>query len=615
MILIFVFIIVFSALTIIFVKFWSSIMKKKTKINQEHFNDGARPAQQNQSVQPVRQTDEAKEKTRLNNAIQSCDYLRPTSPDIMSGSSQDQMRRVLDGHRINIYKPEADDTFALERMNKLKDYCYMYNDKENDMKDYMLYADSNNGCTMNNPIFKDTPFISNVFSTLHKDSTHAIPLEKCVMEIDRTQATPENLNAYWEKWGTSKCSSITNPLRDQLADYVDKNNKLSNEIAEYVGLISQYEPQYNAASSNYTQCERETTEDTASLGIVTGKYNDAYDKYQDNIISEKEHQEKKQNKNDDIEVLEKEKERYSGLYQEYRGKNDTCQDKLQKCRERKDNLQDKEKEKEKYLRNVKYENNVLEETENDVSAQLLNVIRNNAVCQSDLNTTNKDYEDLQENYRYERTVLDICIQEEDEYIRLYDKFEKDANEMMVKEEGCIEDRLELRAKNNKCADQKNRCNYLQKSHENAHLRLKEIKDKYDVCDEKRQENLSTKQNLEDINVDLYNDLEQAMVKAYENEKSIYKNEHDQTMKVSSQIIDNYRKKMIEFNNKKIDGYGCKENADSIKKIHSMEADNAELRYKIEAFKKQACHYCKPTVQQCANKFPQEDVLCYEVMQQ
>lgn len=612
-VMILVYVLLFTTFTVLITLVYLLVKKKGQGQDYEHFEEA-----QGQTDTIASQNEKARNITRSHNAIQSCEYLRPqrtagsssTSPNIMSGTSQDMMRRVLDGHRINIYKPEDDDPVAKDNMDSTKSYCYMYNDKKNNMKDYMLHK---NGCTLENPIFKETPFITKVFPTLHKDSTHSTPMQKCVIEIDATKTTPDNLDSYWGKWGNTMCSSITDPLRERIREMDDQNTYLTDDINDLQRSTDTFTAKFDEAKTHFDTCKVDKDRETSDLSSITQNYQDEYDKYQQSEIDLNTHTNDRNNASTTKAELDDSIDKYTKLYERYNTLNDTCQAKAVSCDALKKEREKTKKEREEYFENVKSTSENLSGEEKLLDDRLSTVITENAVCQSDLNKTTLEYNEIKDKHDHEQTVLAACKLEEQRYSDLLDKYKEKANDMTANKDMCIASRTELRDLNKKCVDQRDKCRYLQKSHENAYVRLNAIKEKYDACHEKRLENRQVKQTLENQNVDLYNTLEHLLSRTYELEKSIYKNEHDQNMEFSKKVMDEYVEDLNTYQTKKIANLGCNDKSERIKDIRGVEAANAQLRYRIDTLKTQTCHFCDPTVKQCADKFPQEEVLCHEVM--
>jgi len=213
-----------------------------------------------ESDERVEQTLKAKSRLRRRKAIESCDILRAKDPLEMDGKAQDMMRSVLDGHRLNAYKPQKGDPVVIENEYDpiTKDYCYMYNDRENKMQDYMLDP-VNGGCSMNNVLFKDMPFINKVYSTPVRDYTHAVPVEKCILEIDGTKVNTDNLNTFWNKFAESSCEGISAPLRTNIKDVEGEKRKIESDLQVLLHEIEKYANDLTEAKNNLSTCNDNDT--------------------------------------------------------------------------------------------------------------------------------------------------------------------------------------------------------------------------------------------------------------------------------------------------------------------------------------------------------------------
>jgi uncharacterized coiled-coil DUF342 family protein len=96
---------------------------------------------------------------------------------------------------------------------------------------------SNNACYVASPdeIPSNLPFVK-----IYKDETrhysHKAPIEKTVIEYDKTVLTPENLSTFWDQWSnTGECVLETKRLREILAIKTNELKVLNAEITSMWG--------------------------------------------------------------------------------------------------------------------------------------------------------------------------------------------------------------------------------------------------------------------------------------------------------------------------------------------------------------------------------------------
>lgn len=281
----------------------------------------------------VEQTPRAKKRLRRRKAIESCDILRPADDLEMDGKAQDMMRSALDGHRINAYKPQKGDPVAEENGYNPNGmgYCYMYNDRENNMQDYMLDP-SNGGCSMDNVLFKNIPFINKVYSTPVKDDTHTVPVEKCVLEIDGTKVNTENLNAFWGNFGESSCEGISGPIRTNIKEVETEKRKIEEDLQALLVEIEKYGEDLEKNRNNLTVCQEKKQGKESELKDKTSEYHTTYEKYIQTRDAYADNVKKHEEKTTRQEELTTSVADYEKLVDQYQELRDTCRNNLRQCR-------------------------------------------------------------------------------------------------------------------------------------------------------------------------------------------------------------------------------------------------------------------------------------------
>lgn len=145
-----------------------------------------------------------------------------------------------------------------EKNTKDTTYCYLYNDKERSIKDFIL---SDNECSIKSKYFDNNNMIKNVFVDSNADKIHTFPMNKCVIEIDNKNVTPENLSKFFNNVRDNYCTSLATDIISDIRYTQDEYTKLSRRYADidadfrnnksiYTGLMKEYD--YCITSNNLT---------------------------------------------------------------------------------------------------------------------------------------------------------------------------------------------------------------------------------------------------------------------------------------------------------------------------------------------------------------------------
>lgn len=542
---------------------------------------------------------------RDKNAIQSCEMLRTDDP-AMSGKSQDTMRLVLDSHRINEWKPGPDEAQDMKTAPD-KAYCYMYNDKKNNMKDIRLFDDT--GCSMENPIFKGTPFINRVYGSKKSDNTHTIPIEKCVIEIDPSLITTPHLDDYWKRWGDTMCDSVTDPLRVAVQDSDKAIEALENKITEIKELIELYNVRLDQTILDIKSCEITKEENEQVLKDLISQYNDIYDAFK---IVEAQRNEAIILKSD---KLEEEKEQLQGveeersLFVEFSEKNNTCQIELQKCNRAREDVE--EALRIQLVTQAENEDVRAERIDelNTIEGEYNDLIRPVAECDSELEDGRRRLDETIENIDRTRGLYNTCEVEKAYNKARMEIFEPKFERMKERAEECLKKKEQLFRDNEICAEQKKTCNFLKDEHANTLKRFREIRDKLLIVQERGREYNTIRKGLEEQNVFHYNELEQKSAQLDEFENTLYKEEIRSSISNSEAIIDKYRSDLDKLTDVHIQSSGCVAKADYVRDLNKRKNHNAELKYRVDVLRSQSCYYCDPTITHCAEKFKNDKTLC------
>lgn len=253
-----------------------------TRTPKEHFSQGT------DSVVTLREQAEQVQRDAF--GVEACSLLNSESPQV--GNEQyGVMNAILKGFRFNKWKPSEDDP-QRDQVKADKAYCYIYNDVDNNIADYMLSKEG--ACDISNPLFAGNPMVSRVFTNSYTDKTHALPIQKCVVELEPNQVTPSNVNSMWSKWGSSHCTLMSESIRQELdkqrrllvkaeekynqlmtADkYIQKvNEELTDSLSACGRCNEQWSNTYAAKMSNYVAQEDVMKNETVLLDrMMTSNY-------------------------------------------------------------------------------------------------------------------------------------------------------------------------------------------------------------------------------------------------------------------------------------------------------------------------------------------------------
>lgn len=544
---------------------------------------------------------------REKNAIQSCEALRSDDPQ-MSKKSQDTMKLILDSHRINQWKPGVDEPLIENIRNKTGHaYCYMYNDNENKMKDLRLFGKP--GCSLQNPIFKDTPFISNVYKSNYPDNTHTIPIEKCIIEIDPSETSVANLDSYWSRWGDTECGHVTDPIRATLAEKLEALEAMEKQMDEIKRLLDEYNVQIDQTDLDIRECELSKESNQKILDDLISQYNLIYESFLEVDAQRKEALEVKNEKIKEERELNELIEDKQASYLEVQKKAETCGIKLRECDRRKTDIQEQlriqietrtENEKTRERRQLEKE---------EIEQEHYDLIGPESICQSALQSGRNELEDTNDNIQRVTGLLNTCTVEREKNKNLMDVFKPRYEDMNAQANACLERERQLRIDNDKCQEQKKTCKFLTDEHKNTVQRFRDIRDRLLECEEKRRELNVIRKGLEEQNVFHFNQLDSKYGELDQFERALYKEEIQSSISNSETVINKFRSDLDKLTSAHIEQSGCSAKADFVRELNKKKNNNAEKKYRIESLKSQSCYYCDPTISHCAEKFKNDKALC------
>lgn len=115
--------------------------------------------------------------------------------------SLETMDNYILGLRLREWKPMPKHPKFASGSN----YCYMYYDSNNNVMDSALY---NKKCDATNLLFNRAPFVTGIFTDDTRDTTHKLPYQKCIVEINPKLTTTSNLDVFWDSVGEQQCQSL-----------------------------------------------------------------------------------------------------------------------------------------------------------------------------------------------------------------------------------------------------------------------------------------------------------------------------------------------------------------------------------------------------------------------
>lgn len=173
------------------------------------------------------------------NGIKKCTVLNVKDSAIASN--------YIDNLRIRTWQPAQSNPLytQYDKDKNTHDYCYYFVDSNNfipsdNTKDPLaplqdpLATISN--CSRNSGLFKDTPFIDDVFLDSNYDVTNTLPYDKCVIKINKQKATPSNLTRFWEdnfKSNDAFCQGFVKTVNHEVNRYKTMIGDLVNKVTPY----------------------------------------------------------------------------------------------------------------------------------------------------------------------------------------------------------------------------------------------------------------------------------------------------------------------------------------------------------------------------------------------
>lgn len=209
--------------------------------------------------------------------IKQCDVLNV--PTKMNASSIATANTVLGSKRLKQWQPDPPN---LRSQDPRYDYCYINDDASTSMQDFIL---GGKACNKTNPLFTNTPFIADAFSSTSRDKPFTQASQKCVIKIDKqqvAQASANQLNAFWSGYDDTDCDKLAQyfvSLRDSLSNQyyacMARCALIDNSNIVLRNLIGVQDSNIAVLNYNQTICQQTRTLLTHSID-TTKTIRDAY---------------------------------------------------------------------------------------------------------------------------------------------------------------------------------------------------------------------------------------------------------------------------------------------------------------------------------------------------
>ena len=194
--------------------------------------------------------------------MEKCDSL--TLPNL-DANAMIMNSKYVGGLRINKYKPVD----AL-KLQSNKSYCMIYDDLAQNVQDYLL---GDQTCSMQHKNFKGTPFITNVYSDTSQSYALGVPINSCVIEIDKTKVNAANLSAFWNAFGVSHCADLYNEWNQEvnacMAAKAAYMKYVTEEISSFNAFGAKTQKQINELEHVIASNMQELTDITQKLAQCT----------------------------------------------------------------------------------------------------------------------------------------------------------------------------------------------------------------------------------------------------------------------------------------------------------------------------------------------------------
>jgi hypothetical protein len=163
---------------------------------------------------------------RTNYGLERCKFL-DVNPNEVSPKEYIMVQELVQTNRIKEWKPN--NIPYTSSNNTCNVFCYLYDDPNNGMQDMMMM---NCNCDIEKNIFKNNPMVKRVFKNTELDKSHTVPIQKCVIEFDKSERNVDNISKFFGAISDEYCTSLAgglfinlSDLQKQYVELYDKNTK------------------------------------------------------------------------------------------------------------------------------------------------------------------------------------------------------------------------------------------------------------------------------------------------------------------------------------------------------------------------------------------------------
>lgn len=291
----------------------------------------------------------------------------------LKGNAFLSARNFVDTNRLREWKPQNP---ALRDNDPRYSYCYIDNDDQNGIKDYVMERLT---CDTNSAPFS-SPMFESIFEDRSVDRTRTVPVNKCVMKIKNDSINLPNASDFWDKMGVINCQQIAGPINDdnyrltrERDTCMEAKKSLQTDLNNYTTQAQERVLLLAASQSNLTGTQTALTQTRSALSSA----------------------------NDNISGLN---DRLNYLQGEYNKNIQSLTFKERQCLTEKQGLQTS-------LTNTRIELEQANDKFESVSTRYLDIGKNYSTLQAAHTTLNDTYKNLRERSTAALESLDICYEE------------------------------------------------------------------------------------------------------------------------------------------------------------------------------------------------------------
>lgn len=149
-------------------------------------------------------------------------------------------------------------------------FCYIYDDKDRQIQDFIL---SEGTCSIKSPIFANNDMIKNVFTDSNADKIHTYPIKKCIIEIDNSKVTNDNLKKFYNSIKDSYCTNMASDILTDILKTQEEFQLLSNKYADLDMIYNSNNEMYKNTMYEYDTCTMSNNKYTYSNNYILNQNN------------------------------------------------------------------------------------------------------------------------------------------------------------------------------------------------------------------------------------------------------------------------------------------------------------------------------------------------------